>query len=223
MASTTPRFEFSWVVQQGEKAYLRGTHERAELEARLPPGLLEGLRADLDGLTDQRAAPVVARTESRAATAAQNDSLGIAHRLITGIRLATRKSGADAETRKAFGVGATLRPDSVTQVVAAGTLILERARQQPQEARAIGILETDLGKLRTSIASVQAADGAQEKVIAAKPLKTAEKNRVGRRIFDSIRRISAAGVLAFALDETRRAEFDVLDDLPKKPAKKKPS
>lgn len=217
-----PRVDFAEVIQIGWKAVGFLEKYQDKLVSRLPAGLQEGLKADLTGLSGLVADAAEARTTAKGATAGQDTAAENAAAIITGIRGAVRKSGMPASVGKAYGVGAKVDPRLVRTVLANGAVILERAAKQPEEARAAGVLDTDLAELRTLLQSLATVDEEQERIVAAKPMTTGERNKAARRVLDAVKRVSAAGELAFARDPELRAQFDALDQGPKRTRKKAP-
>lgn len=224
MAAKTnkPNKSFPELTQAGEKAYQLAVKYRAEVEPRVGPVLIDGLRTDLDGLKTKVSGTKATRTTSKSATANQDSKLETAHAVLSAIRNAVKKSDAPADVRSAYGLSTKLNANVVTSVVAAGKVAIVRARKDPAEARSLGIVDADINTLETLLAAAETADKEQEKTLAAAPLSTAERNAAAKRIDSAIRHISAKGVLAFALDPDVRAQFDALDDGPalKRPAPK---
>jgi hypothetical protein len=209
-----PNKDFKDITQAGEKAHKLVSKHRAVIEPRLEAGLIDGLRADLDGLGGQVAGTTAAQSNSQAATATQNTKLSDAHDVLSGIRHAVQKSNAKADVRRAYGLGAKLNASVVSSVQANGKVVIDRARLNPTEARGLGILDADINTLEALLLALKEADANQEKTRAAAPLTTGDRNAAGNRIIEAVRSISAKGVLEFARDPKLRAQFGALDDGP---------
>ncbi len=147
---------------------------QALLETRLQAGTLDELTADLLKLGVDVPGALVIRSSVKTATKSQNEALSQGYSLVTVMQ----RRGATAEVRAAYGVGAKTSAKVVKQVVAAITLILERAA----EAEGLGILQKDLVALGEDRAAISSADGVQEEKRARAPGATKERNRTANRI-----------------------------------------
>jgi hypothetical protein len=178
------------------------THELASLyrermEARLPPGMLSMLLGKITMLRTARPEAIGAVLDKTASTVAQNESAAHAHGIIVAIRDALVGSKMDPETKKAWGVGTKIRPDSVPLVLAAGQVLLARATSHPDEATAAGVLPRDLEALRVALASLVTADATLDgKKISSRGVLAA-RNAARRTIEDAVSLISALGRLEF--------------------------
>ena len=209
-----PNKDFKDIIQAGEKAHELVSKHRGVIEPRLEPGLIDGLRADLNGLSGKVSGTTAAQSASQAATATQNTKLAEAHAVLSGIRNAVKKSNAKDDVRRAYGLGAKLNATGVSSVQANGKVVIDRARLNTTEARGMGILDADITTLEALLVAAKAADTTQEQVRAATPTTTGERNTAANRITEAVRSISAKGVLEFARNPTIRAQFDALDDGP---------
>jgi hypothetical protein len=205
-----PKREFSVVTQRGLKAWELASAHQAALVPRLPAGTLDGLTADLMKLGADVPGALVTRSTAKTATRSQNEALTQGYSLVTAIRTSVSRRGAKADVRAAYGVGAKTSARVVKQVVAAITLILERAAAQPAEAAALGILKKDLAALEEDRAAISSADGVQEEKRAGAPGATKERNRTANRVLGAVDEIMAAGVLEFAKEAGIRREFEAL-------------
>lgn len=222
MAARQLRVDAQWLAERGNKALALAEKHREAVESRLPAGLLAGLAEDIGGLTERRVAVKQARSKSKLATLAQNQLIEEVHAMISGVQgAAGRRGDLSAAQKRAYGVGAKYNRRSVASVSAVGALILERATKNPDEARDVGLFEEQASALRELLTDLNAQDKAQQKLIALKPLTTAARNRAAKRVYEAIKRIAGAGVIAFARDASVRAQFDALDDLPKRRKKSK--
>lgn len=205
-----PKKDFNALALTARKALNLASAHKSALEPRLPAGTLDGLTADLQKLGVELPGTLVIRSTATTATKSQNEALSQGYSLVTAIRTAVQRRGATADVRAAYGVGAKTSEKVVKQVVAAITLILERAADQPGEAAALGILQKDLEALAEDRAAISSADGAQEAKRAGAPVATKERNRTASRILGAVDVIVAAGVVEFAKDEDVRGEFEAL-------------
>lgn len=218
-----PTAAFDDLRQCGFKTYELATRHRAKVEPRLGAGVLDGLAKDLALLNSLVSETEVTGTQTKAATANQNERLADAAATVSAIRIGVAKQGATAEQRAGYGLPTKLNAKVVTSVIALGNVIIARARKRPAEARSFGILGEDLEDLRTLLAALEAADAAQEKARAWKPTTTRERDEAAQRIAKAVRAISGAGVIAFRTDPVLRAAFDALDDGLSRSRTKKPA
>lgn len=205
-----PAKQFASIIQTGIKAQGLAEGHRADIEARLPAGLIDGLGADLQALGQLVPAATQVRHESKGATAGQNTALESAYALVTAVRTAIQRSGQSKDVQKRYGVGAKVNARVVKDVIAATRVIVDRVDAAPDEARAAGVLPADIDALRAAETALRAADVAQETKRASTPLSTKARNQASRRVLSAIDRIAGAGILAFASDATVRARFEAL-------------
>ncbi|MDI1443146.1 hypothetical protein [Polyangium sp. 6x1] len=207
---TLPRKNFSAISQLGLKALNLALAHVAALGPRLPPGMVEDLLADVEKLGDVVPSAKQARSESVAATSAQNVALAEGHTRVRQVRAAVRRAKAPADVKRAFGIGRRTRTHVVSDVKAAIQQILDRAKEKPAEAESLGIMKKDLDGLTLALAAITDADTKQEQKRASAPLTTQERNRIGNRILAAVARIEGAGRLEFANDDVKRASFEAL-------------
>jgi hypothetical protein len=205
-----PKKEFSGILQTGLSALNQATAYEQALGARLPAGLLVELTADLHKLGADVPGAEATREAARAATATQEETLAQGYALVTAIRAAVLRSGAGKEVRKGYGVGAKTSAKVVKSVKAAISGIVERATAHPEEAQSLGILPRDVAALQEDLAAIAAADEKQDEQRAGAPQSTKERNRTANRVLEAVDRIVSAGVLEFAKDTGKRAEFESL-------------
>lgn len=205
-----PKKEFAGILQTGISALnLATAHERA-LGARLPSGLLVDFAADLQKLGADVPGAEATREAARAATATQDETLAQGYALVTAIRAAVLRNGAGKDVRKSYGVGAKTSAKVVKSVKAAISSIVDRATTHPEEAAGLGILPKDVAALQEDLAAIVAADEKQDEQRADAPHSTKERNRTANRVLEAVDRIVSAGVLEFAKDAEKRAEFEAL-------------
>lgn len=217
MATGRLTVDATWLAERGNKALALARQHLKAVEPRLPAGLLAGLEEDIASLTERRTAVKRARVRSKLATVTQNQLLREIVAMISAVQgAARRRSDLKAAQKRAYGVGVRYGHRSVTAVSAVGSAIVDRASKHPEEARDLGLLDVEVAALRELLTKLNAQDQAQQKLIAERPLTTAARNRATRRVYEAIKRIAGTGAIAFAQDASRRAQFDALDDLPKR-------
>jgi hypothetical protein len=207
---TTTKWKTSDVSRIGRGALALALEQRAALEPRLAPGLLDGLSADLDAFEGKRSAATLASEALREATRTQDAAAKAAHEFLIAARAAIARSGATAAQRTAFGLQIRMRPEKVSSVVAGLDAFLDAATRYPDVARGAGLLPSDLDHARALRAALVAADAAQEAKKQSRKTPTAERTQLQRRIEQAVDAIVAAGTLAFVLDPARAARFRAL-------------
>lgn len=187
---------------------------------RLPAGLVPNLAADIDVLIPGVKRSLITTQSLRAATQTQDKAMVELYKSLSAMRLGIQKTVKDKDIRTEYGFGIKLNPSSLPALTSAAQKLVDRARDNTDEARDFGILDSDLTNLEILIAAVDTADGKQHDLIVAKPKTTRERDAAGNRVWKALVTIASRGVMSFPLNEEVRARFDVLDDRPKKPAKK---
>lgn len=212
MPNTTrkPAKDFRDITQLGHKALLLAKRDRERIEGRLATGRIDGLESDLVALGDDRVAVKTTLTDGQRATATQDAKAAQALTLITAVRQNFIRRQAPKGVRIAFGINKKIVPGKITTIIAAGQNILNGAAEDEATARHYGLLGSDLRSVEVTISELREADDAQEAVIAAKPLTTAQRNRRARGILDAVREISGAGSIEFAFEPQVRAEYEAL-------------
>lgn len=207
---TFPRRDFTSITQLGLKAHGLAVLHQAKLEARLPAGTIAGLAEDLGSLDVAVPGAVSARVSAKNATEEQNAVLARAKARIQAFRTAVRHTPAPIEVQRAYGVGSRITTPSVTGVTAAISQILARVAERPEEAASLGILQSDVDALTALRDEVAQANTTQEKKRASAPMDTKERNRIGNRIVNAVKRIKGAAAIAFADSPVERALFEEL-------------
>ena len=198
------------VIDLGLSTHELASTHRARIEPRLPPGMLEGLLANVTVLRTAVPQAISAVNEKGASTATQNAAAEHAHAIVMAVREALVAAKVDAETKKEWGIGTKLRPDSVPLVTAAAQTILARAAAHGEEATAAGVLPRDLAALRTALDALSVADVRQDgKKVSSKGV-TAARNAAFRAVEEACSRISALGRLEFLHEPTIADRFAAL-------------
>jgi hypothetical protein len=215
--------KFDGVAQQGLKA-LSLLDEHGAVTARLPSGHAEYLKQRLTELGASVPAQKVARQAARQSSADQRLALTQVRLLLTAIRDAVRTDAdATAADRKEYGVGQRLGLESPKALIAAAQGVLKAARAKPQRAQTLSILPEDVTKLEALLQAAIAADANEDSSRAAAPLSTKRRNELTKNVSDAVKKIAGAGILAFALDEKVRVQFEALIEGPAKRSPKTPS
>ncbi len=196
------------VIQSGLKA--QNLVAETDLGARLPPGLLDSLGRDLAILSSLVPGTDDATTTVRKLTARQEVVCRNAHRRIAAIRNTVARLSRSVDVRAAYGVGETLHPKLVKDVVHGLKTVIARLESHPDEAREFGLVEADLVALRASLDEVVATDADQERARVQRPLATRDRDAGVRRVARAVTLISGAGRLVFVEDDVRRREFEAL-------------
>jgi hypothetical protein len=203
--SPRPKTDVSRAVQLGVEAHTLVRADREALEPRLTPSLIDGLTADLTALGLLGPGTVQKRAERSASTLRQEEAAGRVAAIVAAMRGSVRAADLGAASRKSWGVGNKLESRVVGKVIAAGELALARGTSAPDEARAAGILPSDLDSLRAALTALRGADTSQEQSKVDAKQATRARNQAHRRIEDAVKRIAAAGALHFAGTERATA------------------
>lgn len=198
------------IRQKGIDALGLATEHREAIEGRLASGAVDGLAADLGQVGAVVPQAVQARLERIGATAEQVEAGLRVKRLVMAIRKSIASSDLDAAARKAWGAGSDVNPEVVKSVIAAADTIIARATAQPDEARAAGVLPGDIETLRAGVATIRTVDSTQENRKASSKNATRDRDATLVRIETTIKKLSAAGQLAFAGSPAIAARFAAL-------------
>lgn len=198
------------IQQKGIEALGLATEHREAIEGRLAAGAVDGLAADLAQVGAVVPLAVQARLERIGATAEQVEAALQAKRLVMAIRESIASSDLDAAARKAWGTGSTVNPKVIKSVVAAADIIIARATAKPDEARTAGVLPGDIESLRAAVATTRNVDSTQESRKASSKNATRDRDATLVRIESTIKKLSAAGQLAFAGSPAIAARYAAL-------------
>ena len=215
--------KFDGAVQRGLKALaLVGQH--VAVTARLPAGHADALRQALTDLgasiPDQKAA----RQAARQSSTEQRSALEQLRLLLTAMREAVRNDAdATAADRKEYAVGQRLTVENPKALIAAAKGVLKAARAKPQRAQTLSILPDDVTKLDALLTAAVEADALEDSVRANSPLSTKRRNELSKNVSDAVKKIAGAGILAYALDEPVRAQFEALIEGPSRKSPKTPA
>jgi hypothetical protein len=203
----------------GQQAYALASQHRQDLDPRLPAGMIDNLKTDLETLGV--AFPAPSPSPGQPSPPAQPpptlaEALAAAEGLVTAIHDAVLGAKPKPAVRKAYGAGSKAVGKEVKQVVAAGELIVERAETNPAEALSLGILPADVTALAAAVAALKAAEQAARPGGGKAEVTAKQKRAAEARVHEAVARIAGTGVLAFATNAAVRAEFEALR--PKKKA-----
>lgn len=199
------------VVQElGREAYGLFIKYRAELEPRLPAGLGDGLKVDLDEFDGIRAEASSAVGTMKSATRKQNEVLEEANALLRAARGAISTSGTTKSEQGAFGIATKLVAAKVNSVVAALDSFAKGAAELPDVARRASLLSTDIAALKALREELVAVDQKQEAARSARKEPTRVRVERQRRIEVAIRAIQNAGQLHFVRQPAVAALFQAL-------------
>lgn len=162
MSTQAPRWSADAVVRAVEGLHPLAVKHRTALEARLPAGFIDGLKADADAVRSAADESVDSRGSRRGATVNQNDAIKSGARLVTSVRALVR-TGQPAAKQLWREVGVGLRANGTVGNVTAGLRqVLNAAARFPTELRAAGVLQTDLDGAQAALNTLVAADSTQE-------------------------------------------------------------
>ena len=205
-----PKWEPGQDYRAGLKALELAQEFKEQIEPRLPSGLLEGLKEDLDTLAkagDEGQAKVV---EIKGFTGTQDAHSAQALRWSAAVREALKRGGVPADVKKAAGVGSKFTASRVDAVIAAVNSILGAYEKHPDAFRASGILPEDMETGRRLLVSLNAADLVQETAKAKRTQSTAARHSLRKRVEAAVDRIRGAGMLHFHAKPAVTARFAAL-------------
>lgn len=181
----------------GLKAYeLAGKYKKV-LEPRIPSGLIEGLKEDVDALGAMGEENPKVMAKVKGFTGSQKDALNAAFKWCLAIREALKRGKAPEAVKKAAGVGALFPNRRVAVGVAAVNAILETYDRFPEDFRICGVLPDDMAVGRSLLTALQSADAGQEAEKLNKKSTTAARNALRMRIETAVDRIIGAAGMAF--------------------------
>ena len=199
-----PKWEQGDDYRVGLEAYELATKYKKALDPRMPSGLLEGLKEDLDLLGSIGAEKKKGVARVKGFTGSQSDALAKAFRWCVAVRDALKKGKAPEAVKKAAGVGMLFPNKRVGVGVAAVNAIVETYDRFPEVFRSCGVLPEDINEGKSLLSALQGADADQEMEKTRKKDTTKERNALRMRIEDYVDRIIGAAGMAF------RTEPDVL-------------
>jgi hypothetical protein len=205
----------------GTTAYKLATLHQADVEPRVPAGMIPGLAADLTLLganPNPPATPPPAPGPAPAAPPTLAQAMASAVAITSAIHDAIHGAKATSAVRKAYGVTSRVATKEPKAVIAEGEKMLAQAQKDPTQALSLGILPADTAALAATLGDLTAADtAAKAKGAGAAGGVTAKEMRAAEtRMHEAVARIAGAGVLAFARNPAVRAEFEAIK--PKKKA-----
>ncbi|MGV3625927.1 MAG: hypothetical protein ACO1OB_34275 [Archangium sp.] len=195
--ATRAKWSSAVVQSVGREALALASTYRAELEPRLPAGLLDGLKADLDAFDGKRADASNALGTLMTATREQNAVAEEARELLSAARTALLRSRAGAPQRAAFGLKLTVTEKKVSSVVAALDAFADGAAKYPDAARAAGVLPSDVESMKELRAALVAVDQAQETSKSKRKDPVEKRIAAQQRIESAIDSVINAGRMAF--------------------------
>jgi hypothetical protein len=192
-----PKWEQTVDYRVGLAAYELVTKYKKNLEVRLPAGLIEGLKEDLDALGSVGAEKKKGVARVKGFTGSQSEALGRAFTWCVAVRDALKKGRAPEAVKKAAGVGMLFPNKRVSVCVAAVNAIVETYDRFPEVFRTSGVLPEDMNEGKSLLAALQGADAEQEMEKTRKKDTTKGRNALRIRIEESVDRIIGAAGIAF--------------------------
>jgi hypothetical protein len=206
-----PELDVQQITERGSKALALALANRARLEPRLDPSTIDGLAADLTALGTVVPDAAGARQSKKAATAAERQSAEALTRRIVAISdLVRHRHAGNAEALKAWGVGKAIAPQSTTQVLSRGRLLVSRARAVPAEARAAGVLEADITAIAAALTALDAANTTQGAASRDAETNTRTRDETLRRVHLTTRNIALAARVEFHDQPALVEQFETL-------------
>jgi hypothetical protein len=192
-----PKWDQGEDYRVGLAAYELAGKYRKALEPRIPSGLLEGLKEDLDTLGSIGAEKKKGVARVMGFTGSQKDALKKAFGWCLVVREALKKGKAASEVKKAAGVGMLFPGQQVGVCVAALNAIIETYGRFPEVFRSCGVLPEDMDEGKSLLIALQTADITQENEKTKKKESTQGRNALRMRIEDAVDRIIGGAGMAF--------------------------
>jgi hypothetical protein len=205
-----PKWQQGDDYKAGMKAYELAMTYQAVLQPRLPGGLLQGLKEDLDSLAMAGGENKTKVAGVKGYTGTQGQALEEAAAWCSAIRENLKRSHAPTDVQKAAGVGTRFTGGKVGGAIAALNAILQAYDRFPDAFREAGLLPEDMTTGKTLLAALAGAEAAQESAIGKKSLTTAARNARRKRIEAAVDRIIGIAAVAFVKDPSTAALFRAL-------------
>jgi hypothetical protein len=200
-----PKWDYRDDYLAGLKSYELAQEFRAAVEPRLPGGLLDALKKDLDALEapGEENQSKVARV--RGFTSTQEQAAEKALLWCSTVREALKRGRAPTDVKKAAGVGMNFSRGKVEAVVASARTVQDAYARFPEAFRAVGVLPADMKNGERLASALIYADLNQETEKVKKTQTTSARNALRKRIEDAVDRIRAAGLLQYNLTQPATA------------------
>ena len=205
-----PKWDPGQDYRAGLKAYGLAQEFKEQIEPRLPSGLLDGLKEDLDTINrmgDQRKAKVV---ELKGFTGTEKEICAQAGAWASAIREALKRAKVPADVKKAAGVGSKFHAARVEAIVASVNAIIAAYDKFPEAFRGAGVLPDDMEKGKRLLVSLSSADFVQETAKVSNTKTTTGRNALRKRVEDAVDRIRGAGMLHYHDQTATAARFAAL-------------
>jgi hypothetical protein len=219
-----PKWESAEDYRVGLQCYELAMKYRKRLDPRLPAGLLEGLKEDLDrlGSIGEEAPKTVARVKGF--TGSQEEALKHSFVWCLAIRDALKRGKASEAVKKAAGVGGLFPKKRVSVAIAAVNAIVETYDRYPDVFRNCGVFPEDITEGKNLLNILQGADATQEAEKVKKKETTTLRNALRIRIEKGVDRIIGAAGMEFIKEpDILKLFIDLIPGKGKKKEKKEES
>lgn len=218
-----PKGTAEQIKQRGGDTYALLIEFRSVMEPRMPAGAIDGLGTDLGTIGGVVPNTIAARTEKKAATQTERVTAKEIGLHVLSIRALIQDTYSDKAVLKAWGVGQKMDNKVTKQVLAAGTVIVNRFAAAPQEGRDAGVTDEDIATLTQQLSSLQGADSSQGEKGRSSKEATAVRDATLVRIENTSQTAGLRGRQAFLNNPSVRARFEaLLAPYGAKPKKKAP-
>jgi len=192
-----PKWTQSQDYTVGLEAFELASKYRKTLEPRIPGGLLEGLKEDVDRLGSVGAERKKGVARVKGFTGSQDDALKQSFEWCLAVREALKRCKAKEEVKKAAGVGMLFPNKRVAVGIAAVNAIVETYDRFPEVFRTCGILPEDMNEGKSLLNALQSADVNQETEKTKKKETTQGRVALRMRIENAVDRILGGAGMAF--------------------------
>ena len=217
-----PKWDLGQDYRSGLKAYELAQEFKAQLDPRLPAGLLEGLKEDLAAISMIEGEAGAEVDEIKGYTGTQNQHCRKGVEFASAVREALKRGKASSDVLKAAGVGGRMNEGKVSSVVAGVAAIVKAYEKFPEEFRRAGVLPADIEAAGRILVSLNAADMTQETAKVTKTGSTSARNTLRKRVEAAVDTIRGAGIMEFRDNKSTAARFAALVPPGGKPPKNPP-
>ena len=205
-----PKWDPGQDYRSGLKAYELAKEFKKQLEPRLPAGLLEGLKEDIDVISSMEGDSKTKVVELKGFTGTQGQHLKRGETWTSAVREALKRGKAPADVCKAAGVGSKFGSGVVAAVAASIATVINAYEKFPEAFRGAGVLPSDIETGKRILVSLNSSDLIQETKKVSNTQATAGRNALRKRVEATVDMIRGMGMLEFQETPAIAARFKAL-------------
>ena len=204
-----PKWDPSHDYTAGLKACELAQEFKTEIEPRLPAGLLDGLKEDLNTLAAIAGEGRTKVVEIKGFTGSKDKLADEALDWAASVRESLKRGRAAQDVLRAAGVGSKFQ-SSIASAAAAVNSVQLAYEKFTAAFRDAGILPDDMEEGKRYLASLSTAEQSQEEAKVKKIASTTSRNALRMRVESAVDRIRGAGIMQFRMKPETRARFEAL-------------